>query len=195
MEMSNIQQNALRGLIKTGIDNGATLLNQILKQPVLHSTIDISSVNCTELDTVTGFDKNASTVLMSFNGQLTGKVKLILSNNDALELLGLIAPGITVDTEIGQVKKNVLMEVGNIIINGIIAGLFGTLKVASNYTLPQYRQGDIPSLFEDCKSGVVILADTRYEIQNLKIQSSFLIFLELNSYHTLCQLLNESFIF
>jgi len=193
MELSILQLDALKELINIGVGNGANLLNQILKQSIILSTIDVSIVDVTELNTVTCFDNNASTVLMSFDGQLTGKAKLIFPNNDALRLLDLIAPWINIDTSIGQVKKNVLMEVGNIVINGVIGSISNALKITSNYSLPQYYQGDIMSQFKSSVSGTVILANTQYEIESHEIKGSLLIFLEVNSFQTLSHLLDNSF--
>ncbi len=192
MELSDLQLDALKELINIGVGNGASLLNQILNQPIALSAIHVDVVDIADLNTVANFDKNASTVLMAFEGQLTGKAKLIFPNNDALKLLNLIAPWINIDTSIGQVKKNVLMEVGNIVINGVIGCISNALKITSKYSLPQYWQGDILDLFKNSNSGTVILANTQYEIESHKIKGSLLIFLEVHSFETLSKLLDQS---
>lgn len=194
MELSQFQLDALKELINIGVGNGANLLNKILNQPIVLSTIDVSIVDINDLDCQHMFNQDASTVLMTFKGQLNGKANLIFPNNDVHKLLGLIVPWINMDTSINQVKKNVLMEVGNIVINGVVGSLSNALSITSNYTLPQFWQGDISNLFMGRCRGKFILANTQYKIEQEEITGKLLIFLEVSSFKKLSYLLDSCYI-
>ena len=181
MKLTALQLDALKELINIGVGNGAHLLNRMLDKPIALKAIDVKIINKSELKQLNDFDRNTSIVHMGFEGILRGRANLIFPNQDAVRLLSLIAPWLQVDTSIGQVKKNVLTEVGNILINGVIGSVSNQLNLQSSYSLPQYHQGDIEELIEDSGTGRYILANTQYDIESEKITGSLLIFFELES--------------
>ncbi|MBS2212473.1 hypothetical protein KEM09_13740 [Carboxylicivirga mesophila] len=191
MELSALQLDALKELINIGVGKGASLLNRMLNKPIELKTIHVQIVDWHD-DVLQEYQtKNASIVHMDFNGQINGRANLIFPNRDAIRLLGLIAPWLNVDTSISHVKKNVLTEVGNIVINGVIGSLNNVLNLHSSYTLPCYSDGALYDFFVGMGKGKFILANTQYAIEEQAIKGTLLIFLELNSFQVLGELLDN----
>lgn len=191
MELSDLQLDALKELINIGVGKGASLLNKMLNKPIQLNTINVQIVDWHDEVLSEYQTKNASIVHMDFNGQIKGRANLIFPNKDAIHLLGLIAPWLQVDTSISHVKRNVLTEVGNIVINGVIGSLNNVLKLQSSYTLPWYSDGALYDFFNGLGKGKFILANTQYAIEEQSIKGTLLIFLELSSFKVLGQLLDN----
>ncbi|WP_430817642.1 hypothetical protein [Carboxylicivirga sp. RSCT41] len=181
MKVTSLQLDALKELINIGVGNGANLLNKMLNKPIALNTIEVHILSHKDYESYIDFEENTSIVHMGFDGTFGGRVNLIFPNKDAVRLLELIAPWLNVDASIGKVKKNVLTEVGNIVINGVIGSLSNVLKLQSSYSLPQYYQGHISELLKTEQIGAVILANTQYAIEEESIKGTLLIFLELRS--------------
>ncbi len=191
MELSTLQLDALKELINIGVGKGASLLNKMLNKPIVLNTINVQIVDWHDEALLQYQAKNASIVHMDFSGQINGRANLIFPNKDAVHLLGLIAPWLNVDTSINQVKENVLTEVGNIVINGVIGSLNNVLHLESSYTLPWYSDGALFDFFNGLGRGKFILANTQYEIEEQSIKGTLLIFFELSSFQVLGELLDN----
>ena len=181
MKVTSLQLDAIKELINIGVGNGASLLNRMLNKPIALQAIEVQILGPNDFGDSVNFDGDSSVVHMGFNGALSGRVSLIFPNKDAIRLLDLIAPWLNVDASIGKVKKNVLTEVGNIVINGVVGSLSNVLNLQSNYYLPQYYQGQIRDMVRPEQIGAVLLANTQYTIEEEAIKGTLLIFLELRS--------------
>jgi chemotaxis protein CheC len=193
MTLSAIHLDILKELINIGVGNGANLLNKMIKQPIKLSTIEVKIVDATDIINEQLIEGEASSVEMNFSGELNGRTNLLFPSESALKLIDLVAPGIKVEDGFSQVKKNVLMEIGNIVINGVVGSLSNILKIHSRYSLPVFHQGLVQNLFEEENNGKFILAKTRFDILDHRISGSLLIFLEVEAYKTLEKLLDKTF--
>lgn len=192
MTLSNLHLEILKELVNIGVGKGASMLNKMIGQPIELSTIDVKLLDSGLLADEVYINGIASTVEMRFTGMINGKTNLLFPSDSAVKLIDLVAPGIHVVEEFSQVKKNVLMEIGNVVINGVVGSLSNIFNIHSTFSLPVYEQGTIDKLFGAQSEQRIILARTRFEIQEHHICGSLLIFLEVESYYTLRRLLNES---
>ncbi len=191
MKLSDQQLDALKELINIGVGKGASLLNKMLNKPIILNAINVQIIDWHDSVLLAHQTTNASIVHMDFKGQINGRANLIFPNRDAIRLLGLIAPWLNVDTSISHVKRNVLTEVGNIVINGVIGSLNNVLNLQSSYTLPWYSDNTISDFYDGLEKGKFILANTQYAIEDQTIKGTLLIFLELSSFQVLGELLDN----
>lgn len=125
-------------VLKLGIEEAANSIRTLVDSPV-----QLSVPKCTVLD----FEKLKTEVIphfgfdfhhigLQYSGFINGKTFLILQEEDALKMATVIL-GEENPSEEEIEDSGVLQEVGNIILNSLMACFGNTLKEALEYTVPE----------------------------------------------------------
>jgi chemotaxis protein CheC len=194
---TNEQIDRLRELINIGAGRGANVLNNMLNS---HIKLQVPFVKLLSYDEllmeldIIGNVRLAS-VNMPFRGIFSGNAKLIFPSESALKLVaactGEPASG-TVD--IDSIRAGTLTEIGNIVLNSVMGTISNLLHLSFNYSIPGYTEGCVNSLFNLTSirpDMIILLARTRFIVEELNVEGDVVIFFELGSFDTFLTLLDN----
>ena len=190
--LSCIQKDALTELINIGVGKAAGVLNEMIETSVALSVPSVSVLDTAQLRKLLE-QSNAlrhSVVRLCFEGGLSGTTSLVLQLSDARKLVHLMTGGHSDESELESVMENTLLEVGNIVINGVMGSIANTVGITINYSIPEYKRDTLGNIF-DTRGGMVqrfyILADTTFKIEEHKIDGTMFILFEVQSFQSLLE--------
>lgn len=163
MELTERQKDALTELISIGFARTAASLSDLTGQRVILDVPQVSIHPINELhNKLTGFVQGeVATVHQIFTGPVAGDALLLLSYDGAIALTNLLTheqvPMLRLDTS----AREVLTEVGNILLNACL-GMFGNmLQVQVSFSVPRLH---LESLQAVLRSLVIGKEELRYAL-------------------------------
>lgn len=198
MAENDFKNDILIELFNIGVGKAASLLSEIINRTILLSIPKINILNNKnlELESEDYLPKILDGTLMvssiSFKEKLTGKANLIFPAKEMRTFINLClnmtdeaVPG---DMDFTDIDFDVIKEIGNIILNGIIGELGNNLNMQLDYTLPEVQVYDRIDFDKDIKcdeyKSVIILYIT-FKIDGTEISGAVMVDLTLNSLNEL----------
>jgi chemotaxis protein CheC len=178
--------DVFKEIINIGVGKAANLLNTIINK---HISLQVPYIQISKVDALLkeinspGSDYY-SLVNMNFLGNISGRANLLFTSVDASLLVNTFIEEQNISSDIDSIKSGVLNEIGNIVMNSLIGTISNFLKEDLEYNVPNYKEGKLDELmgvnideFEDS----VIVAHTKFKIEELDILGDFVLLLELGS--------------
>lgn len=199
MNLTSEQIDALQEIINIGVGQAAGVLNEMLSS---HITLQIPFIKTfspdlvkQELELKLGKGK-FSAVELEFFGSISGNAELVFPTDSAAELVSIVTDEEMEisESELDELKVGALTEIGNIVISGIMGAISNLLSQDLEYFLPSYMEGNIDNLIDNQhleKHSTLVLAQTRFFIEETKIQGDIILIFHLGSFHTILQALQE----
>lgn len=188
------QLDALKEMINIGAGRAAGILNDLLqarvnlKIPVL-KIITIGDVK-EEIEEKS--DERVATVQLRFKGAFSGKAKLVFPTTSASKLISVVMGKDENNDDLDSVRTGVLMEMGNIVINGVMGSISNILSQRITYSTPHYMEEAInydqaPVDPELEPSRVLVLAQTHFTIEKHKIEGNVALIFDFGSFGMLLE--------
>jgi chemotaxis protein CheC len=180
----------LQEIINIGVGKGAQVLNTLLSHHVSLDVPEVTETTSEGLLAALGFDAEAplACVQMGYRGSLQGEVQLLFPEDAAAQMVSLIVGEGQAPDELDFIRQATLTEVGNIVINAVVGTLSNLFGFHLQYTLPVYRGGTLGSIEDRSALGIVeivLLAKTRFTIEDLSLTGNMVLFFSLPTYRTL----------
>ena len=189
MELTAGQKDALTELINIGYGRAAGALSELtgyrvaleVPQVAIHSLEHIGPV----LESMLG--PTVASVDQAFSGPVSGNALLLLNEASALVLGQLLSEGPSASTEFDANAREIITEVGNILLNACL-GVFGNLlRVQVNFAVPRLRVESIRRLLqivvsppaEQLRFGLMI--HTRFSVKTADVTGYLVIVLGIAS--------------
>ena len=176
MEFTDEQRDFLTEVINVGVGRAAGILNELLdieiklEVPYLELRTEGSIPNSLQLE------ENLSIVEQRFSGETNGKASLIFPSKSAIKLVSLLTGEDEESDMLDSVRSGTLLEVGNIVINGLIGSISNILNADLTFELPEFMEVDIQQTMPSVEKGkIIILANTVFELMDTEIDSGFMI--------------------
>ncbi|NES96215.1 MAG: chemotaxis protein CheC [Desertifilum sp. SIO1I2] len=191
MSLTLEQIDILQELVNIGVGQAASILNEMLGSPICLNIPNLQSLSLQQLQTEleSRFESDLiSTVQLGFEGFFSGSAELIFPTESASTLVSLLTgekPG-TPDLE--AVKIGTLLEVGNIVLNGVVGTVSNLFSRRLDYSLPTYAENRVSQLLKarNLKQDVnIILAHTHFIIEKLQINGEVLLIFKVGSFDAL----------
>lgn len=188
--------DALAELVGIGVGKAAEVLNAMLRSHIVLSVPSIRIVAPDELPKVLGLpaDRRLAAVEMGYSGSLSGSVELIFTQGEAGRLVECITGEVGIPEEdLDAVRAGTLAEVGNIVINALLGSVSNVLGLELTYTVPAYLEGGLVELLREARvvaggsagEEVVLLARTRFQVEELAVDGDIAVFFALDSFRSL----------
>lgn len=180
MFLTEIQKDALTELINIGFSKSAASLSELTGYRILLGTPEVKLLPIGELANSLSnlVDDKIITVHQIFNGSVAGDAMLILNHNDSKRLVNLLLN--ENENNISEASmKDVLSEVGNIMLNSCL-GMFGNvLKIRITFTVPQLQLETLERLIrtitiDNVEISYALMVSMEFRLRDKAI-SSFLI--------------------
>lgn len=194
MLLTDYQKDALTELINIGFSKSAASLSELTGYRILLGTPEVKLLPIEELAKVLSdlvYDKIV-TVHQIFNGALAGDAMLILNQEDSKKLVRLLLNEDGTDSISEASVKDVLSEVGNIMLNSCL-GMFGNiLKIRISFTVPQLQLETLEKLIrtitiDNIEISYALVVSMEFKLRDKSISSYLILVLGITSLEQLLQ--------
>lgn len=196
MFLTEKQKDALTELINIGFSKSAASLSELTGYRILLGTPEVKLLPIGDLAKVLSnrllIDKIV-TVHQIFNGAVSGDAMLILNQGDSKKLVKLLLNEPGNDTLSEASIRDVISEVGNIMLNACL-GMFGNiLKIRISFTVPQLQIETLDRLIrtitiDNVEISYALMVTMEFQLRDKSISSYLVLVLGITS---LEQLLRE----
>jgi chemotaxis protein CheC len=149
MVLTEQQQDSLAELINIAFSRTAASLSDLTGQRVLLDPPAVEVRSVSELDKTLALqvqDGTIATVHQPFGGPMDGDAFLLLNYSDAVTLTNLLTDSHFQTDRLDTSAREVLIEVGNILLNACL-GIFGNLlQIHITFAVPQLHLSEIQTL-------------------------------------------------
>lgn len=191
------QIDKLRELINIGVGRGAAVLNTMLNS---HIKLHVPFIKLLPYEDIVKEIDNIDTarlssVSMLFRGVFSGNARLIFPSESAFNLV-TACTGETPDSasDIDSIRAGTMSEIGNIVLNSVMGSISNLLNLSFQYSIPSYLEGKADSIFNISMAvpgSIVLLARTRFTVEQLNVEGDVVVFFELGSFGTFMNLLDS----
>ena len=137
-ELSSLEIDTLREIGSIGTGNAASALSTMLNREVRITLPEVRIMGYNEaIEWIGGPEAITAGVLVRISGQMTG-VMLATQSLDFINLVleSMLSQGIEDYSQLGELERSALVEIGNIMISTFINALSGLADIAVELTVP-----------------------------------------------------------
>ncbi len=199
MTTSRLDHDALTELFNIGLHKAAASLSELTGQRILVELprlwvcpIEETHVRLREL-----LDGELATVHQVFMGNVSGDAVLVLEYQNASRLAALLTHGdVAMDGRLDQSAREVLAEVGNVILSSCLSSFGDMLHVAVSFSVPRIHVESLEGLLRSLKvesdeMHYTLLAATRFRLTEGEVGGYLLIAVGLSSLDLISKALAE----
>ena len=137
-ELSSLEIDTLREIGSIGTGNAASALSTMLNREVRITLPEVRIMGYNEaIEWIGGPEAITAGVLVRISGQMTG-VMLATQSLDFINLVleSMLSEGIEDYSQLGELERSALVEIGNIMISTFINALSGLADISVELTVP-----------------------------------------------------------
>ncbi len=186
LKISDDQIDYLRELVNIGIGRAAADLNSMVSSHVHLQAPIVEVLTLGEIAVrVQGLGGQlTSAVRLVFKGTLTGTAWQLFPSDSAAKLVSLLTEDQVEDDDLDSLRIGALVEVGNILLNGVMGVISNEMKDHLTFTVPSYVEGSFKDLLIPTgadESTLVVWAQTHFVIQQRQISGQVMLLFEIDS--------------
>ena len=190
VDLTPDQLDALKELVNIGVGRAAATLNAMIQVHIQLQVPFIKIVALSALDEeITDLgDGHLAAVRLAFQGPFFGTAALVFPTESAAHLVSVLTGEEAGSPDLDAVRIGTLTEVGNIVLNGVMGSMGNVLNRRIEYAVPTYMEETVTNLLtaHDTDPDVtVLLAQTRFMIEQLHIHGDVMLFFEVGSFDAL----------
>ncbi len=189
MNVQELDHDALTELFNIGLHRAASSLSDLTGQRII---VDLPRLWICPIEEmherlVDLLEGDLATVHQIFKGTVTGDAVLVLDYDSATRLAGLMTDGgVAVGGRLDQSAREVLAEVGNVILSSCLSSFGDMLQVAVSFAVPRMHveslDGLLRSLRVDSEDlNFALLAATRFRLTEGEVGGYLIIALGMSS--------------
>lgn len=172
---------SIREMINIGMGNGASVLNMMLNSHIILQVPDIKFVNRNELlsELSDNRQEKLTAVNMGYTGEISGDVQLIFNRDSAIQLVTVLVGEDAAGDMVEELGAGALVEMGNVVLNGVMGSMSNMLKFTLSYTVPGYIEDAAENLVMveiDDNDTSILMAKTSFEIKEFNITGNLVLF-------------------
>ena len=188
MELTYTQKDALTELINIGYGRAAGALSELTGYRI---TLEVPKLGMHPIEEIGPqlsrmVNGEVASVTQVFSGPLSGNALLLLDEKAAVMLSGLLTDEISPSGGFDSGAREIITEVGNILLNALL-GVFGNLlQVQVSFTVPRLRVDTIDSVLQsisvqDQDLSYALMIHTRFRLRANNVTGYLIIILGITS--------------
>jgi chemotaxis protein CheC len=185
----NLDADALTELFNIGLHRAAASLSELAGQRIIVDlprlwVCPIAEMHDRLTDLLSG---ELATVHQIFKGNVTGDAVLVLEYENAARLADLLTGGsVAVGGRLDQSSREVLAEVGNVILSSCLSAFGDMLQVSVTFSVPRIHVESLDGLLHSLKVDnedlhYALLAATRFRLSEGEVGGYLMIAVGMNS--------------
>ena len=188
-KLTETEIDLLQKLINTGVGAGAEKLNRILSSRITLQAPRLRVLTLSELIELisAGQHRYLTSVAMTFSGPFSGSAALVFPENAATSLVGALVGEGFHDEEIDSMYKSVVIEFGNIVLNGVMGTIGNLADSRLRFGSPQYLEATGKTFFtgKEDPGSLVLFVETMFRMDRMDVSGGLAIILEVEAIETL----------
>lgn len=185
MELTASQDDALTELINIGYGRAASALSELTGYRI---TLEVPRVAIHEIDALPSIlseaiETEVATVNQVFSGPISGNALMMLDQRSALLLSQLLMDDREAPKEFDAGAREIITEVGNILLNACL-GVFGNLlQVQVAFSVPRLQVDAVPHVLRSIEAGneeklrYALMVHTRFQLRTSNVTGYLFIIL------------------
>lgn len=194
------QLEGLQALFNGGVEQSVVVLNEILDATVTLQVLQVEVLSLQQasqtLEQRIGL-RSVSAMRLPFTGMLGGSAWLIFPIDSAAQLVAALIQEEADLPDLNAIKRGMLSEIGNIILNGVMAEIARVMQQSLRYAIPVYFEGTISELLSETepsgtqsKAATLLLAKTGLSCSLLQLTGDIVLVFTVQSLDTLLSTLD-----
>ena len=174
--LDNNQSDAIGELINMAMGNAAARLQELTGNEVNMSVPSVKLISLEEYHQALGIEvdnDNLISVSEEFSGSFSGKAVLMFYFENSVNLIKGLMPGMAYENDLNEMEEEVLLEVGNILINSCISVFANMLNKELITSLPSYNKGTIQNILSESidpdDEMKILLAEIDFKVESQEI--------------------------
>lgn len=190
MKLEDTELDALNELFNIGLHRAAASLSELTGQRVL---VDLPRLWVCPMDNLKDrllelVDGDLATVHQLFGGAVAGDAVLLLEYEKAVLLANLLTEGdVAIGGRLDQSAREVLSEIGNVVLSSCLAAFGNVLHVAVSFSVPRIRieslDGLLRAVAQDRGEELphALIAATRFRLSELEVSGYLIVIVGVQS--------------
>jgi chemotaxis protein CheC len=195
-DLSEIQKEALLELLNIGVNESTNILSEILNVEI---DLQIPSIKIISADKLIEElqevgKENYSAVNMEFRNSFSGVSQLVFSQDSANKLVDVFTRQVLGNGDFDEIKAGALIEIGNIILNTILATFSNALEHEFQFYVPVFFENYKKEFFEQREKyigEVVLLGKTLFNIEQYHISGDIILYFNIKSFNYFVNLIDQ----
>lgn len=195
-DLSEIQKEALLELLNIGVNESTNILSEILNVEI---DLQIPSIKIISADKLIEElqevgKENYSAVNMEFRNSFSGVSQLVFSQDSANKLVDVFTRQVLGNGDFDEIKAGALIEIGNIILNAILATFSNALEHEFQFYVPVFFENYKKEFFEQMEKyigEVVLLGKTLFNIEQYHISGDIILYFNIKSFNYFVNLIDQ----
>jgi len=185
MKLTELEHDALIEVFNLGVGQAADALSQLAGEPVLLTVPKVELLSKQEvIDQLAGdAEQRISAVRQTFEGALCTDALLMFPAAQSLQLVQIMVGENLPLEDLGEMEQEALAEIGNILLNSVVASVSDQLDLALQGSLPEVELGVISELLlaehDSCQP--LLSLQVRFEIAARRIEGYLVFLLDIRS--------------
>lgn len=195
-DLSEIQREALLELLNIGVNESTNILSEILNVEI---DLQIPSIKIITADKLIDElqdvgNENYSAVNMEFRNSFSGVSQLVFSQDSATKLVDVFTRQVLGEGDFDEIKAGALVEIGNIILNAILATFSNALEHEFQFYVPVFFENYKKEFFDQREKfidEVVLLGKTLFNIEQYHISGDIILYFNIKSFNYFINLIDQ----
>ncbi|MDZ4161145.1 MAG: chemotaxis protein CheC [Burkholderiales bacterium] len=193
MKLNDLAMDALTEMFNLGVGQAAHAFSQIAGDSVLLTVPNVLLLPRAQPLQRLGADSRSaiSSVRQQYSGAISAEAVLMFPAERGLELVRMMVGGDLPLDQLAEMEQEALCEIGNILLNSVMASLADAFKITLDGSLPSVelsQVGDVLNL-SDQPDMLVLLIDIQFEVAAREVKGMLAFLLDVPSQDMLERLL------
>lgn len=185
MNLSELELDALTEVFNMGIGQAADALSQLAGEPVELSIprIQLLPKQAVISQLSQGEDRRVSAVRQGFQGDIITDAILMFPAEQSLQLVQIMVGNQVSLEDLGEMEQEALAEIGNILLNAVVASVSDNLDIALDGSLPEVELGIVSDVLLSGRdvSEPLLSLQVRFTIATRRIEGYLAFLLDMPS--------------
>lgn len=194
--LNEIQLDIIKELMNVGVNGSTNILSHILNTEIELNVPQVRILKAENLlnELVHLGSNNLTAVNLEFENGFYGTSQLVFSQESANKLISIFSREVLESEDIDEINSGALIEIGNIVLNAVLAEFSNFLNHEFNFFVPDFYENyenDFYSKIYKYSDDVIILGQTVFSIEEYKIKGDIVLFMKIDSFNEFINLIDK----
>lgn len=173
--------DAIAELMNVGVGRAAASLSELIGQRIdlKVPSIRVCQTNECRHEILDQYRQPETVITQTFHGPIRGRTSLCIPQTSSVALAQFLSGGPRGSVEeLDAELSGILLEVGNILLNGVMGSLSNAMAAGLQYSIPELKTADRRGdrmLSDALQDDDVLIGDVRFSVSELDIKGSVVI--------------------
>lgn len=194
--LNDLQLDIIKELMNVGVNESTNILSHILNTEIQLNIPEIRILKADQLliELNQLGSSNLTAVNLEFQSSFSGTSQLVFSQESANKLIKIFSREVLDDEDIDDINSGALIEIGNIVLNAVLAEFSNFLDNEFEFFVPDFYENyeaDFYSKIYKYSDDVILLGQTLFNIEEYQITGDIVLFMKIESFNHFIKLIDN----